>query len=129
MCSVVQCTLHLSNPVSVSFHCLTFCECWMLFFNLLGVELEVRVVVVVLCSVRDQFLTRSEEIVRVCILFVALSVALFVTLFVTLFCVFVWLFLLCKQFHVFLFIFFPSVLHILAIKSNSDSDFDEDVNQ
>ena len=85
MCSVVQCTLHLSNPVSVSFHCLTFCECWMLFFNLLGVELEVRVVVVVLCSVQDQFLTRSEEIVRVCILFVALFVALFVTLF----CVFV----------------------------------------
>ena len=42
---------------------------------------------------------------------------------------FVWLFLLCKQFHVFLFIFFPSVVHILAIKSNSDSDFDEDVNR
>jgi hypothetical protein len=84
------------------------------------------IVIVVLCSVRDQFLTRSEEIVRVCILFVALSVALFVTLFVTLFCVFVWLFLLCTQFLVFLFIFFPSVLHILAIKSNSDSDFDED---
>ena len=37
--------------------------------------------VVVLCSVRDQFLMRSEEIVRVCILFVALSVVLFVTLF------------------------------------------------
>ena len=28
-----------------------------------GVELEVRVIVVVLCSVRDQFLTRREEIV------------------------------------------------------------------
>ena len=40
-----------------------------MFFNLMGVEFEVRVVVVVLCSVRDQFLTRSEEIVRVCILF------------------------------------------------------------
>ena len=102
----------------------------MLFFNLLGVELEVRVIVVVLCSVRDQFLTRSEEIVRVCILFLALFVMLFVMLFVTftLFCVFAWLFLL-KQFHVFLFIFFPSVLHISAIKSNSDLDFDEDVNR
>ena len=97
----------------------------MLFFNLLGVELEVRLRVVVLCSVRDQFLTRSEEIVRVYILFLTLFVALFVTLF----CVFVWLFLLCTQFLVFLFIFFPSVLHILAIKSNSDSDFDEDVNR
>ena len=41
----------------------------MLFFNLLGVELDVHLRVVVLCSVRDQFLTRSEEIVRVCILF------------------------------------------------------------
>ena len=69
LCSVHCHVNHLSNPVSVSFHVLTFCECWMLFFNLLGVELEVRVVVVVLCSVRDQFLTRSEEIVRVCILF------------------------------------------------------------
>ena len=71
-----------------SFHVLTFCQCWMLFFNLLGVELDVHLRVVVLCSVRDQFLTRSEEIVRVYILFLTLFVALFVTLF----CVFVWLF-------------------------------------
>ena len=59
----------------------------MLFFNLLGVDLEVCVIVDVLCSVRDQFLTRSEEIVRVYILFLTLFVALFVMLFVTLFCV------------------------------------------
>ena len=52
-------------------HVLTFCQCWMLFFNLMGIELEVRLIVVVLCSVRDQFLTRSEEIGRVCILWTA----------------------------------------------------------
>ena len=55
----------------------------MLFFNLMGVELEVRLIVVVLCSVRDQFLTRSEEIGRVCILFLTLFFVLFVTLFVS----------------------------------------------
>jgi hypothetical protein len=54
-----------------SVHVLTFCQCWMLFFNLMGIELEVRLIVVVLCSVRDQFLTRSEEIGRVCILWTA----------------------------------------------------------
>ena len=62
-----------------SVHVSTFCQCWMLFFNLMDIELEVRLIVVVLCSVRDQFLTRSEEIGRVCILFLTLFFVLFVS--------------------------------------------------
>jgi hypothetical protein len=90
---VWACLLHELQCLRVLSWMLSCNDC---FHGFVGVELEVRLIVVVLCSVRDRFLTRSEEIVRVCILFLTLFVALFVTF--TLFCVFVWFFLLCKQF-------------------------------
>jgi len=106
--------------MAVCIICLGMLACLMICVVLVELEVHLIHVVVVLCSVRDRFLTRSEEIVRVCILFLTLFVNIVCQhCLSTLFCVLVFVVQTIPCFPVYI---FPSVLHILAIKSNSDQE-------